>query len=229
MDWSASIDAYCERTSAQFWAEPLNAWSNLAFIAVGLVGLSLWKMRGGRDLPSQALCVLVLVIGIGSFLFHTFATRWASLADVLPIAVFIYGYFALALSRFFGLSALISGFCTAGFMAASFLAEPVFSTLVGSSAGYLPALFAMLVIGGILVSRKQEPGGLVLAAGATFLVSLTFRMLDTPLCGLWPLGTHPLWHLLNAVTLGLLLAAAIDTDRKTGQPRLARVPSTAGR
>ncbi|NDW03960.1 ceramidase domain-containing protein [Jiella pacifica] len=229
MDWSASIDAYCERTSAQFWAEPLNAWSNLAFIAVGLVGLSLWKMRGGRDLPAYALCILVLVIGAGSFLFHTFATSWASVADVLPIAVFIYGYFALALSRFLGLSKLIAGLGTAGFLAASILVEPAFSTLVGSSAGYIPALFAMLIIGGILVYRKEEPGRLVLVAGATFLVSLTFRMLDAPLCEIWPLGTHPLWHLLNAATLGLLLAAAIDADRLVPRQPVAGAPSVAGR
>ena len=227
MDWSASIDAYCERTSAQFWAEPLNAWSNLGFIAVGLVGLSLWKMRGGRDLASYALCLLVLVIGVGSFLFHTFATRWASLADVLPIAVFIYGYFAIALIRFFGLSRVIAGLATAGFLAASLLAEPIFAVFVGSSAGYVPALLAMLIIGGILVFREQEPGRLVLAAGATFLVSLTFRMLDAPLCAIWPLGTHPLWHLLNAATLGLLLAAAIDADPAVR--RAPAAPAPAGR
>ena len=86
--------------------------------------------------------------------------------------------------------------------------------VVGSSAGYVPALLAMLIIGGLLVAWNREPGSLVLAAGATFLVSLTFRILDTPLCEIWPLGTHPLWHLLNATTLGLLLAAAIDADPK---------------
>lgn len=221
MDWTASIDAYCERTSAAFWAEPLNAWSNLAFIAAGLIGLSLWKMRGGRDRPAQALCLLVLVIGIGSFLFHTFATRWASLADVIPIAVFIYSYFALALRRYFGLSRLMAGLGTAGFFAASFLAESVFAALVGSSAGYVPALLAMLIIGGLLVARQEEPGTLVLAAGTTFLVSLTFRTLDGPLCEVWPIGTHPLWHLLNAATLGLLLAAAIDADRGVRRPPAA--------
>ena len=218
MDWWTSIDAYCERTSAAFWAEPLNALSNLAFIAAGLVGLSLWKMRGGRDPPAYALCLLVLVIGVGSFLFHTFATRWASLADVIPIAVFIYAYFAVALVRFFGLSRLMAGLGTVGFFAASFLVEPVFAILVGSSAGYVPALLAMLIIGGLLVARDREPGSLVLAAGATFLVSLTFRILDAPLCEIWPLGTHPFWHLLNAATLGLLLAAAIDADRGVRRP-----------
>ena len=104
MDWTAAVDAYCERTNESFWAEPLNAWSNLAFFAASVIGLSLWSLRGGRDRIGLILCLLVAVIGAGSFLFHTFATRWASLADIIPIALFVYIYFALALSRFFGFS-----------------------------------------------------------------------------------------------------------------------------
>lgn len=210
MNWSASIDAYCERIGPAFWAEPLNAWSNLAFFAAAAIGLSLWTLRGGRDRAGGALCVLVAVIGAGSFLFHTFATRWASLADVLPIAVFIYGYFALALVRFFGLAVPAAGLATLCFLAASFLVEPMLDPLFGSSAGYVPALLAMLAIGGILVSQDREPGRLVLAAGGTFLVSLTLRTLDGPLCESWPYGTHFFWHVLNATTLALLLVAAID-------------------
>ena len=130
MDWTASIDAYCERTSAAFWAEPLNAWSNMAFFAAAMIGLSLWSLRGGKDRAGLGLCLLVAVIGAGSFLFHTVATRWASLADVLPIAVFIYAYFALALVRFFGLSRLVAALGTAAFLAGSFFAGPVFAPVV---------------------------------------------------------------------------------------------------
>ena len=46
-------------------------------------------------------------------------------------------------------------------------------------------------------------------AGAAFAVSLTMRSLDGPLCGVFPLGTHWLWHLLNALVLYLLLRAAV--------------------
>ncbi|MBP0616339.1 ceramidase domain-containing protein [Jiella mangrovi] len=210
MNWTDSIDAYCERVSPAFWAEPLNALSNVAFIAAALIGLSLWKMRGGKDRPAFVLCCLVAVIGVGSFTFHTVATRWASLADVIPIALFIYAYFALALTRFFGLSKLAAGAGTVAFFGASFLAQPVFATIVGSSAGYIPALLAMLAIGSLLLARHNTAGALVISAGATFLVSLCFRIFDQPICEVWPLGTHMIWHVLNAATLALLLAAAID-------------------
>ncbi|MBO0662292.1 ceramidase domain-containing protein [Jiella sp. MQZ9-1] len=211
MSWSAPIDAYCERLGPGFWAEPLNAISNLAFLLAALFALSLWKMRGGSDRPAQALCILVAVIGAGSFLFHTIATRWASLCDVIPIAIFIAAYFALALVRFFGLTPLVAGLGTLIFLLASAFAGPLLAPAVGSSASYVPALLAMLVIGGLRIRQRTGPGTLVMAAGITFGVSLTLRTLDTPLCALWPFGTHLFWHLLNAVTLGLLLVAAIDT------------------
>ena len=210
MDWSQSVDAYCERTDPTFWAEPVNAISNLAFIFAGIFGLWLLSRSAKRDGPASSLAILVLVIGAGSFTFHTVATRWASLADVLPIAVFIYAYFALALRRFLALSLMWTAVGTVAFLIASFALEPVFQALVGSSAGYVPALLAMLGIGGVLTARGDSSGQTVLTAGGVFFVSLGFRMLDMPVCESWPLGTHFLWHILNAVTLALLLKAAID-------------------
>jgi hypothetical protein len=45
-----------------------------------------------------------------------------------------------------------------------------------------------------------------MALGAVLLlVSLAFRTLDEPMCGRVPLGTHFMWHLLNAVMLGWMI------------------------
>src|SRR5258708_12913725 len=109
MDWSTPIDLYCERTDASFWAEPTNALSNAAFLIAAAAAFWLWRRQSGsdrsRDWPALALIVVVVAVGIGSFAFHTLATRGAVLADVIPIAVFIYGYLLLALRRFLGLAA----------------------------------------------------------------------------------------------------------------------------
>ena len=101
MDWFEKRDQYCERLDAGFWAEPLNAVSNAAFIIAGLLLLAQWR-KSPRPLSVLLLIFNVLVIGIGSFLFHTFANRWSELADVLPITIFIHIYFFLALNRFLG-------------------------------------------------------------------------------------------------------------------------------
>ena len=91
-DWFEAIDNYCERTDASLWAEPLNAFSNLAFIAAFVAGL--WCYRRYRQETGRQrwefilLLALLCGIGVGSFLFHTFATRWALVADVGPITLF---------------------------------------------------------------------------------------------------------------------------------------------
>ncbi|PID37237.1 MAG: hypothetical protein CR993_01205 [Rhodobacterales bacterium] len=85
MDWFAPVDIYCERTDPSFWAEPWNAASNAAFILAGLWGLYEAKKRGQMVPVVIALCTLVLCVGIGSFLFHTYANVWSGFADTGPI------------------------------------------------------------------------------------------------------------------------------------------------
>lgn len=103
MDWFTPIDIYCERVSAAFWAEPLNAISNLAFILAALWGWVEAKRRDRLDAMTMVLILLAGLIGIGSFLFHTFANAWSSLADVIPIWTFVLLFVLVALRRVAGI------------------------------------------------------------------------------------------------------------------------------
>lgn len=228
MAWTDPIDAYCERLGAGFWAEPLNAWTNLAFLVAALLAFRLWLRLDRaaldhcrrRDLPSLVLVALVGVIGVGSFLFHTFADHWSVLADIVPIGLFIYAYLALALRRFAGLARWKALLGTALFAGASVLVETVLEPALGGSAAYAPALLALFGLGGWLIAAGRPAGRLVLGAGLVFAVSLTLRTLDGPLCAAVPIGTHFLWHLLNAATLGLLLLAAIRQGPRPAKKRI---------
>jgi hypothetical protein len=42
-----------------------------------------------------------------------------------------------------------------------------------------------------------------------FLLSFTARTLDAQVCTAFPVGTHFLWHLLNALLLYILVRTAI--------------------
>lgn len=207
MDWSATIDAYCERTSPEFWAEPLNAISNLSFLLAAAYGLILARKTTPPDRLVLALSLIAAAVGIGSFLFHTIATRWASLADVIPIAIFIAVGFGGVIHRLAGVKLWWTIGLTAVFMAGSPALARSAEPILGSSAGYLPALLALLLIGGWLVRQGVSNGRFVLAAGLVFAVSLTFRMADQPFCDTWPMGTHVGWHLLNGVVLALVIRA----------------------
>lgn len=209
MDWTAPLDLYCERLGPGLWAEPINALTNAAFMIAAVYGAIVLQRSGRRDALVIGLVALVAAIGIGSFLFHTFANHWSVMTDVIPITLFIYIYLGLALRRYFELSWLITGALLVGFFALNWPADIFLSPILSGSAAYVPALLAMLICGGLLTAQRHAAGRPLLTAGVVFLVSLTLRTLDLPLCEAVPLGIHWLWHILNAVTLAILLRAAV--------------------
>jgi hypothetical protein len=222
--WFAPIRAYCERGDAGFWAEPLNAASNGAFLVAAFLAFRLAGSGPKRDRAATALAGLVALVGIGSFLFHTLAVRWAMLADVIPIALFIYAYFFLALRRLLGLSLVPAILTTLGFAGFAAGLEPALDALTGQwvdrlsngSIAYAPAILALVgVAAGLLMPQtcslgpaRSRAGLSLLAIAALFALSLTFRTLDAALCPSLPIGTHFLWHCLNAAVLYGLIATA---------------------
>jgi len=200
------MDGYCERTDPSFWAEPLNAATNAAFLVAAFV---MWRRVRGLGLPlAVAMCVNLAVIGVGSFLFHTFATGWAATADVLPILVFIMLYLYAVWRDFVGLGPVAAGIGAVAYLPYAALTVPLFYRVLpwlGSSADYgpVPVLLIAFAIG---LRRKAPQTARGIGLGAlVLLVSLTFRTLDEPLCTVWPHGTHFLWHGLNAVMLGWMI------------------------
>lgn len=201
---NTAIDIYCERTSADFWAEPLNALSNLSFVVAALAIVLLMRRSGVRaSLPAVFLCFNLLAIGVGSFLFHTFANRLTMLADLLPIFIYQLAFLAFYARGVAGRSALEVG----GLLLLFLLTNLGFGQLPPEWLnGSLLYGGALLFIGGIAIyhhaSGKREPAILYLAA-AVLVVSLALRSLDLWICQWVPLGSHFLWHLLNGIVLYL--------------------------
>ncbi len=206
----ASIDNYCERTGPEFWSEPLNAATNLAFILAGIWGLWAIRKRGG-DVFAVALAWWVIAIGIGSTLFHTFANGLTIWFDVVPIATFTLALTLFNIRRWVGFGwglsivALIGFFAVAGAITAM-LPDWVRVATNGTS-GYLPALLSLAFCGVVLVVRGHPAGWYDIAAAAMLVVSATFRTIDPDVCAAFPIGTHFLWHTLNGAMLAVLLAS----------------------
>jgi hypothetical protein len=208
----AAVDHYCERTSSAFDAEPINAVTNAAFV---IAAWGAWRLlsrhppRSGRGL-CLALIATTALVGLGSFLFHTVATRWAEWGDVLPIMLFMLLYLWLVLTLFFRWPIWLTVVGLAAYFALTFYAEAAIpGDVLWGGALYLPTLFLMLVIGTALYFRRLRGAGAFLVAIAVFLLSFTARTLDAKVCSAFPLGTHFLWHLLNAVLLYILIRTAI--------------------
>ena len=203
MDWTRAIDAYCERTDASFWSEPVNAVTNLAFVVAAIV---MWHRARG-EVPAQVLCAVLFLIGVGSFLFHTFATAWAAAADTTPILVFTLIYIFLANRDYWGWPWWLAGLGALAYVPYSALLTPVFDALpfFGISSFYWPLPLLIGVYAVLLWARHPHTArGLALGAGILCL-SLTARSLDLGHCEDFPLGTHFLWHILNAVMLGWMI------------------------
>lgn len=203
MGWNTSVDAYCERLGPDYWAEPVNAVTNAAFLIAAAV---VWPRVRGMP-RGQALAVVLAAIGVGSYLFHTHATRLTGLMDVLPILGFILLYLYAASRDFLGLSRLRAGLATAAFLPYAAATVPLWSMVpgLGSSAGYMPVPVLILLFAALLRgSAPRTARGLAIGAGI-LLLSLAFRTLDGPLCDMVPVGTHFLWHILNALMLGWMI------------------------
>lgn len=248
MDWQAKIFNYCERgSSGAFWAEPLNAISNGAFLLAALVAVV--HMLTGRErrhgIAEWALAGLVVVIGIGSFLFHTLATRWSAIADVAPIGVFMLAYFVYALRRFARLNWLLVAAALALFVlalryAGQIQCRPQLLSVTAAARGrclngtlaYAPAFVALIGVGALLALRRHPAWRYLVGAGLVFLASMFFRTVDLELCAATRLagrtiGTHALWHMLNALTLYILLLAATrhgSPPAHPGPPSRPRAP-----
>lgn len=220
------VDGYCERMGPEFWAEPLNAWTNLAFAVAAVLGAQALTRLPGRAPPDLvALVVLLAAIAVGSFAFHTLATPAAALADTLPIAGFALLYAAAFVRRFLDVPWRWAWLAAPAFAVTVVLAAGV-ADLIGVAAPgiYLAALLGMVVFAALLARRRDPATRTFALVAGLFAVSLTLRQLDAAICDALPIGTHFGWHLLNATVLGALLLAAV---RQAGSQRPE--PVTAAR
>ncbi len=197
------IDLYCERTGPEIWSEPLNALSNGAFI---LAAVLIFYQASQRDVLTKDVLLLtglIFAIGIGSGLFHLFATQITLLADVLPILLFqisfliIYSHVIMKarLRKVFTLLSL--------FILLTVISGMIPRDILNGSAGYFPALIFVLGFGVYHFKTYQTGRYLLLYATGLFVMSLTMRTVDSYMCDSIPVGTHFLWHIFNAGVLYL--------------------------
>jgi hypothetical protein len=197
--WFNSVDIYCERLDVSFWAEPINAISNLSFIVAGLF---LWRLRSPR---SALMTILMILIGLGSFSFHTYANRLTGLLDVLAIALYLVAFSYLIPKQWSRNSLLIQVgsllLLIVSIVLAHLLMNHLKPALPWLPPGiYLGAWLALLIYALVTQHSNKQAARFLWLAVIVFPFSLLSRQLDMLLCdSIGP--THWLWHLLNSLTL----------------------------
>ncbi|MBC77679.1 MAG: hypothetical protein CME64_16860 [Halobacteriovoraceae bacterium] len=207
------LDLYCERLDSSFWAEPINAFTNLFIFLAGVYGLS-----ESRKLPSKSevrqikICsYLAMATGIGSFLFHTFANSLTMWLDILPITLFQIFSINFFL-QFVLLTPLVARliFLTLFVALSLHLKSEAYVEYFNGSLMYAPSLVTLFVLGAITWLKKMKGVSICLYASVLiFTVSITARSYDLEICEHFPLGTHFIWHSLNGLLIILLLKAMI--------------------
>lgn len=200
-----AIDGYCERTDPSYWAEPVNAVTNAAFLIAAWI---MWRRVRGQGLPlATAMVVILAAIGVGSYLFHTYAQAWAAMADMLPIVLFILLYVFAATRDFLGMGTWISLGVTVLFVPYAAAMTMLFELLpfFEVSSFYWPVP-VLIIVYALLLAFRQAATARGLAIGAvTLIVSLVFRSVDETVCAAVPVGTHFMWHILNGIMLGWMI------------------------
>ena len=211
MDPTAPIDQYCERLKHGLFEEPLNLFTNLSFIIAGLLILKLVKKNAStlQRAGSRSLPILIIIIGIGSALFHSAANAWSMWADVIPIAVFVIYYLWLFLRHEAALGwGSIAAFFL-GFLALSVTCATLSNPQVSNGGEWYFGTWISLFGISCFYGGRGQRWQFIAVGGAALLFSaaLLFRTVDLRICDDWPTGTHFFWHLLNGVTLYLVTKA----------------------
>ena len=129
---------------------------------------------------ARVLTVILALIGIGSFLFHTFAQTWAGLADVFPILMFILVYIYAATRDYFDASCGISWLAVIGFFPFAAGIGWLISDweFLGSTRGYVPVPILILIYA-YLLRRKLPNVARGLTIGCLLYTSPSPRDLST--------------------------------------------------
>jgi hypothetical protein len=203
-----NVDLYCERVGAEFWAEPINALTNISFI---FAAWSAWHLSRRSSTLSPGIWLLLttaVAIGFGSFVFHTVATNWARVLDVLPILIFQLLFLWRYAREVIALSRPTSGLLLGAFIVTAFLGRQ-FPEVLNGSLIYAPAFLVIVSLG--LYHAQTAPIGRfdLLAAAGLLVASLFFRTIDNMVCSTFPIGTHFLWHIFNGFVVYLVMRSLV--------------------
>ncbi len=195
----------CEAIRGGWLAQPVNAWSSLAFSVVGLaIAMSAGAAMGRERIDRLVFGVLLVATGMGSVLFH---------GPQPPSGQFLHDVTFLGAMWF-----LISANLTGAFS----LSDPysrivegagiaVIAVIIGFAPGAANTLAAIgaigLIVADFVLRRVSAPSlrwyitalGALVIGGGLFLAGRT----GSPLCdatALWQ--AHAGWHVLAAVFLG---------------------------
>jgi hypothetical protein len=211
------MDVYCERVGPGLLAEPLNAITNASFLLAAWAAWVLARRAGALSPGVRALVALAASVGVGSILWHTLATSWALILDIVPILLFIVWYIWLYTRDILGTRFWFTVAAVVAFLVATFLTLQYSHVLHGAPV-YTPGLLVVLVLGVAHARDLRTERFTLLGAAGVYAAALFFRTIDQEVCPVLPLGTHFLWHSLIGLVTYLAMRCLILSLASGEQP-----------
>jgi hypothetical protein len=199
---------YCERIGQSgLWAEPFNALTNVAFIIAGVLS---WRFCKNYPLKQyfdlHLLYLLMILIGFGSAIWHISPNHTTLMLDVVPITAFINIYMFSLLRRGFkwNYGKILITFVILHKL--NYIANQEFpADYLNGSILYAPTWLMLIALCTIAWFKKLQFAKTLSKISLLWSISLFFRTIDHYVCQEITIGTHFIWHLLNAITLYYLL------------------------
>ena len=208
-----TLSTYCENGIGIFSTEPINTISNIAILISAYFSYQLIRAHNIKNPTVRVLPVVVAFIGIGSILRHGAPSILTSFADTLPIIVFAVISFYFLLDKILPNKRLVWGTVSAVLLVESpflFGILPTFNRFIVYS---IVLIFGLFVFFDLARKYKKVLSQLVIIS-LLFTTSFFFRSIDLAICPAFPIGTHFLWHALNAVVFYLMARLIIEIETK---------------
>ena len=193
---------FCEEQLCGWIAEPANAWSNLAFLAMGVY--LLFRAKSDKRAPLYLVGVTSILVGIGSFMFHMSGTFVGEFADLS--AMFLIGSLMVTMEarRFVPMGSPQLTILYLGMSVGSMLLLLAFRNIGITLFGFQIALVYLSNI--IWKMRKAKVVHRhAFRLGSTFAVALGVWALDLTGTVCRPTNHvftgHSAWHMLTALCL----------------------------
>lgn len=209
--YSRFITQYCERAGNGLLSEPFNLLSSLAIFVSTYFVYILLKKHSIKSFHYWFLFILLVLVGIGSLLWHSFRNPIALALDAIPIYIFFFTFLYLLLARLTK-SKLKVLVLLIGFFAIQVLASNFFPTFLNGTIHHVINGTFSLCLLVWLYQRFKNLNRYLLSAFLLYVLAIIFRSIDNSICSIFPIGTHFLWHILNATAAYFAIRALLKIN-----------------
>lgn len=195
----------CEFQSNLLRSQPINLLTNIAFLVSSFLTFALIKKNKIKDKGIYLLFIASILIGLGSISHHTIPNNFTLLLDGLPIYIFLFVglsqlLYILTNNRFWAV------LLTTLYVLLNFFA-PIVIKLPFDPNAVTPIVNLVFLLPIILIFYKRfgSKTNVLTFSFGLYALATTFFLLDEKICYQFPIGTHFLWHIFNAISIYYLV------------------------